>query len=550
MPRESLEVDVVFVGGGPASLAGAIRLAQLARAAGKELSIAVIEKGKQMGSHGLSGAVLDPIALRDLLPDFRKRGAPIEWEITEDRLYFLTARKYFPVPYTPPPLYNHGFFTISLSRFVEWLAAEAEKLGVMIFPGFSAVELLYDADRVVGVRTGDKGVGRNSQPKENFEPGIDVRAGITALGEGPRGTLSKGLIQRFRLDSGRNPQVYSIGIKEIWELPKGRVDRGRVIHTLGFPLDSSTFGGGFLYSLSRDLLSVGLVVGLSYLDPLLDPHQEFQRFKTHPFIASILEGGKMVEYGAKAIPESGYFAVPQLVVDGAALIGDSAGFLNPQRLKGIHLAMKSGMLAAEAFFEALERKDVSRQQMEGYPRRVRESWIQRELYRSRNFHQGFKYGLWGALLNAGLMQVTGGRGFGLFHRLHEEPGFARMRKVEEYYRGRPAGTQPPPFNGKLTFDKLTDVHFSRTAHQEDQPVHLRIHDYSICHERCIREYGNPCQRFCPASVYEMVEMDGQKKLQLNPSNCVHCKTCDIMDPYEIITWVPPEGGDGPGWQHS
>ncbi len=557
---ERIEFDVLFVGAGPASLSGALHLAHLIRRhnerveAGElrerrlEVSIAVIEKGREVGAHILSGAVLDPRALRELVPDFLDRGAPLSMPVVEDHVWFLTPNRKLAAPIIPPSLRNHGNYIISLGQFVRWLATLAEPVGVDIFPEFPGAELLIEDGAVVGVRTGDRGVDRNGKPKGNYEPGVEIRAKVTVLGEGVRGSLAKVLIERFHLQAGRHPQVYSLGIKELWEVESERIAPGTVIHTLGYPLDSRTFGGGFLYAGAERLVSVGLVVGLSYEDPCLDPHRLFQQFKMHPAIARILRGGKLVRYGAKALPEGGYYSIPKPYVSGALLIGDSAGFLNAQRLKGIHLAMKSGMLAAEAIYEALRRDDFSERQLARYEELIRASWLHDELYRARNFHQAMERGLWPGLFHVGLQMLTKGRGWR--DPLPTVAGHERMRKLAECHREREAGCPPLEWkpDGVLTFDKLTDVYYSGTSHEEDQPCHLRIADFDICHTRCVVEYGNPCERFCPANVYEMIATpDGRKRLQINASNCVHCKTCDIMDPYQIITWVPPEGGGGPNY---
>ncbi len=557
MEREVLDVDVLFVGAGPASLAGAYHLARLiqdhnrtAASGGEpplEISIALIEKGPEIGAHALSGAVLDPVALRELIPDFLERGAPLQ-PVLRDEVAFLTARRRFRLPVLPPPLRNHGNYIVSLGRLVRWLAEQVEKQGgVDLLPGFGGREILYEGERVAGVRTGDKGIDRNGSRKANYEPGIDIRSKVTILGEGPRGTLVKSLTERLRLDEGRNPQVYSTGVKEVWSVPREAGLKGMVLHTLGFPLKRETFGGGFVYGLSEDLLAVGLVVGLDYRDPTLDLHHEFQRFKTHPRIASLLQGGTVAAYGAKAIPEGGFYAIPRLAMDGALIVGDSGGLLNPMRLKGIHLAMKSGMLAAETVFDGLRGGDLSSKALSTYESRLRDSPVIRELYSVRNFHQGFEHGLWTGLLHSGLQMMTGGRGLMEFRRF--PAGHTRMRRIRDYFHGRAPALQElrMAFDGQRTFDKLTDVFHSGTKHEEDQPSHLLVADLNLCRTRCAEEYGNPCQHFCPARVYEMVESeDGKgKRLQINASNCVHCKTCDIMDPYQVITWVPPEGGGGP-----
>ena len=567
MERETLEMDVVFVGAGPANLSGALHLARLVKAhdekvargerPGKpigEIEIGVIEKGAYVGAHILSGAVMDPRALKELMPDFIEQGAPVESPVKQDYFLYLTKNHSIRSPITPPPLKNHGYYIVSLNRLTAWLGSKCEEAGVNIFPEFPGADMLYDADdRVIGVRTGDKGIDKEGKPKANFEPGVDLRAKITVLGEGPRGSLTKQLTQRLGLDKGREPQVYSLGLKELWELPDDRYPVGRVTHTLGYPSDSNTYGGGWIYGMQNRILNVGYVTGLDYRDPLLDPHAEFQRFKQHPFLARLLEGGKMIRYGAKTIAAGGPYAMPRVYADGVLLVGDCAGFLNSQRLKGIHTAIKSGMLAAEAIFEALLANDFSAKQLRGFETRVNESWVMQELHKIRNFHAGFRHGRWLGLANAGLQFLTGGRSWGIFDRARAEAGHEAMEKLSAYgYHGdnvdqRYDGLR---FDGKLTFNKLTDVYHAAVGHDEDQPVHLHVLDTNICSTRCAEEYGNPCQRFCPAAVYEMVETgtNGERKLQINFSNCVHCKTCDIMDPYQIINWVTPEGGGGPDYK--
>ena len=553
--RETLDIDVLFVGAGPASLAGAYRLARLIaehNASGHghplEVSIAVLEKGAEIGSHALSGAVVDPRALRELYPaDWRQ--APLEGEVADEKLLWLTRSRALSLP-VPPMLENDGKYVASLGKLVKWMASKLEAEGVDIFSGFPARSVLLDGQRVAGVRTGDRGLDKLGRRKSNYEPGIDIRSKVVVLGEGPRGTLQLQLEKSHGLAAGRNPQVYAIGIKEVWEVPGGRMAPGDVIHTMGWPLDLHTFGGGFVYGMRDDLLIVGLVVGLDYRNPLLDPFQEFQRFKTHPAIRRLLAGGKMSYYGAKAIPEGGWWSMPRLAGDGFLVIGDSGGFVNGQRLKGIHLAMKSGMLAAETIFDALAHDDTSEAALASYPERVAESWAGEELWEVRNFHQAFDHGTLAGIANVGLGMLTRGRGWGVLNRLRTEPGHARMQRLSSPFDEPPAAPEPVPIDGVLTFDKLASVYNSATAHEEDQPVHLLVHDTDICLYQCSIEYANPCQRFCPASVYEMVA-DGSsptgRRLQINASNCVHCKTCDIMDPYQIITWVPPEGGGGPNY---
>jgi electron-transferring-flavoprotein dehydrogenase len=569
MERESLEMDVVFVGAGPANLSGALHLARLVKehneavAQGKregkplgELEIGVIEKGAAVGAHILSGAVMDPKALRELIPDFLEQGAPVESPVKEDEFLYLTKTRAIRSPITPPPLKNHGYYIVSLNKLVAWLGEKCEEAGVNIFPEFPGAEMLYDErDAVIGVRTGDKGINKEGKRKANYEPGVDLLAKVTVLGEGPRGSLTKSLSQRLNLNEGREPQVYSLGVKELWELPDDRYPAGRVTHTLGYPSDTHTYGGGWIYGMQNRILNLGYVTGLDYEDPLLDPHAEFQRFKQHPAIAKILEGGKLLRYGAKTIAAGGFYAMPQLYADGVLLVGDCAGFLNSQRLKGIHTAIKSGMLAAETIFEALLAGDFSARQLQRYETLVKESWIMPELRKVRNFHAGFRKGRWMGIANAGLQFLTGGRSWGLFDRATAEPGHVALKKLSAYgYKGdaieqRYDGLR---FDGKLTFNKLTDVYHAAVGHDEDQPAHLHVLDTNICAERCAEEYGNPCQRFCPAAVYEMVEdpaRAGKRRLQINFSNCVHCKTCDIMDPYQIINWVTPEGGGGPDYKN-
>ncbi|MGZ5437231.1 MAG: 4Fe-4S dicluster domain-containing protein [Pyrinomonadaceae bacterium] len=609
MERESLEMDVVFVGAGPANLSGALHLSRLiaehnaavesGAREGKplgEVQIGVIEKGAAVGAHNLSGAVMDPKGLAELVPDFAEQGAPLESLVKEDQFLYLTQKRSFHSPINPPPLNNHGYYIVSLNRLTAWLGEKCEEAGVNIFPEFPGADLLFDdSDRVLGVRTGDKGIDREGKPKPNFEPGVDLLAKVTVLGEGVRGSLTKKLVRRLGLDEGREPQVYSLGVKELWELPDDRYPAGRVTHTLGFPSDQWTYGGGWIYGMQNRVLNIGYVTGLDYRDPLIDPHAEFQKFKTHPFIAKLLKGGKMIRYGAKAIAAGGWNAMPRMYSDGVLIVGDSAGFLNAARLKGIHSAIKSGMLAAQTIFEALVADDYSTATLQSFETRVKESWIASELRRYRNFHAGFRHGRWLGMANAGLQYITGGRAWGILDRDHQEPGHEAMQKLSAYgYTGN--GSTAPRykdlrFDKKLTFDKVTDVYHAAVGHDEDQPAHLHVLDTNICATRCTEEYGNPCQRFCPAAVYEMVEVathasgvgthasgvqlaggsaggnptvregghaggnptvrEGadvpRRQLQINFSNCVHCKTCDIMDPYQIINWVTPEGGGGPDY---
>ncbi len=552
--REVLETDVLVVGGGPAGLAAAIRFKDLLDAHNKtaspklEASVMVVEKGAEIGAHSLSGAVLDPSSLAELIPDFKAKGAPVETAVTEDHVYMLTGGGQFRLPIVPPPLQNHGNYVISLNQLVKWLGAQAEARGIDVLAGFPAAEVLYEGDRVVGVRTGDKGIDKHGQRKSNFEAGVDLRAKVTILAEGARGSLTKQLVPRLKLDAGRFPQVYTLGVKELWEVPKGRLARGAVLHTMGFPLGSETFGGGFVYGFTEERVSVGLVVGLDYRDPFLDPHGLFQRYKEHPLLRRLLEGGKMVRYGARTITEGGWYSIPRPYADGVLLVGEAAGYLNAMRLKGIHLAIKTGMLAAETALDALVAGDTSATRLKAFEDKVAGSSVKRELWKVRNFHQGFKHGLLWGLIHSGLQMATGGRG--LVDPMTPSKGYAEIETLDDYYDDgvRRESFERKKVDGKLTFDRLTDVYHSGTKHDEDQPAHLHVADTTVCETRCREEYGNPCEKFCPAAVYEMVpKADTAKdlRLQINFSNCVHCKTCDVMDPYQIITWVTPEGGGGP-----
>jgi electron-transferring-flavoprotein dehydrogenase len=549
--REQLEADVLVIGAGPGGLSCALHLAHLIEKhneAKKSPSLSaeniyVLEKGREIGAHQLSGAIMDPRGLRELLPDFEKT-APLDTPVTGDAAYYFTESSSYKLPVTPPPLQNHGNYVVSLNKLVKWLGGLVEKKGVNLFTQFAGRELLYDKNGIAGVLTEDKGVDKNGKPKDNFTPGYELRAKVTVLAEGPRGSLTKELVSKLKLD-GLNPQVYGLGIKELWDVQPGKISTGFVAHTLGWPLSSDLYGGGWVYGLQNNRVSLGMVVALEYHDPLFDPHEVFQKYKSHPFVKNILAGGKLIRYGAKTVPYGGWYSMPRSYVDGGLIIGDSASLLNSQRLKGIHTAIKSGMLAAETIYEALCAGDTSAKTLSAYPQKIEQSWIKKELWEVRNFHQAFHGGLYSGLVQAGLQFVTGGRG--LSDPMRNDPGYEEYTKLN---RPRTLVDQSARFkgDGKLTFDRLTDVYHSGTRHEEDQPCHLVVLEPNICGDRCVREYGNPCQYFCPAAVYEMVTEKGEPKLKINASNCVHCKTCDIADPYQIINWIPPEGGGGPNYE--
>ena len=549
--RDVLNVDILIVGAGPAGLAAALRIAQLQKThAAEPLTVAVLEKGREPGAHVLSGAVMDLSTLRDLVPDFEARGAPVACPVTRDDVYFLTRTNAWRLPFTPPPLSNHGCAVVSLSAVVKWLAGEVEEAGVDLFSGFAASELLYENDTVVGVRTGDRGLDRQGRPTATFEAGVDIKASVTILCDGVRGNLTKTLIARHALDSGRQPLTYALGIKEIWEVPDDRLPAGRVIHTLGHPLGMQEFGGAFIYGLPDRQISLGLVAGLDYRDPLFDPHDAFQQLKTHPFVASLLRDATLVKYGAKALPESGWHSIPRLTADGVIIAGDAGGFLNSLRLKGIHLAMRTGMLAGETAFAAVRAGDTSHVRLDAYETAVRDGLVGHELRPVRNVHQAFGHGLLAGVAYAGVAMVTGG--WWVRDPIPSVPGHARLATLADVHgagAATAAAAPPPKYDRRLTFDRVTGVHHSGTRHREDAPSHLIVKDTDICRTRCVVEYANPCTRYCPASVYEMVDDGaGGVRLHINASNCVHCRTCDIMDPYQIVDWVPPDGGDGPGYE--
>ena len=546
MDRDTLEVDVLIVGGGPAGLSAALRLSQLQKTQGGEpLSIAVLEKAREAGAHTLSGAVLDPSTLRDLIPDYAAKGAPLAAAVQRDFVYMLTERSRIRLPIVPPPLRNHGNYIISLNALVRWLASQVEAEGIDFFTGFAGQDVLMEGSRVVGVRTGDRGIGKHGEQKPNYEPGVDIRAKVTIFCDGVRGNLTKELIRRLDLSKGREPEQFAVGLKEIWEIPRDRIAPGTVMHTLGYPLRHEEFGGAFIYAMPEGQLSIGFVTGLDYADPLFDPHMAFNCLKQHPFVSKLLEGGTLVRYGAKALPEGGWNTIPRSHMDGGLIAGDAASFMNSMRLKGIHLAMRTGMLAAESAFEAIRAGDTSESSLKRYQDKIDASPVRAELYPVRNVHQAFGYGLFAGLAFAGFAILSGGR---WVEDLRGRAGHAKMKTLAWYYgldvpvaRASNATT----IDRTLTFDKLTNVHYSGTSHDEDQPSHLLVNT-DVCSSRCGPEYGHPCTRFCPAHVYEIIREAGKPpRLQINASNCVHCKTCDIEDPYQVITWVPPEGGGGP-----
>ena len=540
-----MNFDVVIVGAGPSGLTMGIHLAQLAQQQERELNICILEKGAEVGAHILSGAVIEPRTLSELIPDWKEKGAPLNVPVKSDRFKYLTAAGSISMP-TPPQMHNEGNYIVSLGNLCRWLAEQAEELGVNIFPGFAAAEVLYDDSGAVrGVATGDMGIGKDGEPTDNFEPGMELIGRQTVFAEGCRGSLTGELMQKYNLRDGIEPQSYGIGIKEIWEVKPELHDEGATLHTIGWPLKSDTYGGSFLYHNENNQVAVGFVIGLDYRNPHLSPFDEFQRFKNHPDIRPIFEGGTRVSYGARAISEGGLQSIPKLTFPGGLLVGDTAGFLNVPKIKGTHTSMKSAMLAAEAVYELLpveydEENLGPALEATAYPEKLKDSWLWQELHKVRNIRPGFKKGLWLGLINAALdsyvfrgkMPWTMGH-----HADHEQLGNKNDYPVIDY---------PKP-DGVVSFDRSSSVYLSGTNHEDNQPAHLRLRDDSVPIRLNLEQYDAPEQRYCPAGVYEIVKTDGKPALQINAQNCVHCKTCDIKDPSQNIHWTVPEGGGGPAY---
>jgi len=550
--RDSIEFDVVFVGGGPANLSGAIHLMQLADKKGIDIEVALIEKGAEIGSHQISGAVLDPTALRELIPDFLAEGFPMEAPVRGDDFRYLTADKSWHIPFTPRYLHNHGNYIISQAKFSRWLGQKAEAFGVNIFPGFAGTQVIFtdDGQTVKGVRTDDKGLGQDGKPKSNFEPGIDLLAKVTVFGEGARGSLMKSIAAKLGVGRDQMAQVYESGIKEVIQLPEGqffKTSRNNVIHLMGYPLGLDTPGGGFLYEMNDDRVAIGYLVGMGYENPLQDLYRTFIRFKQHPYVAGIIEGGKVIEQGARTVTTGGYYSIPHLAVDGAVFVGAAAGFHNTPALKGIHVSMKSGMLAAEAIIDALEQGKTDGEHLGRYKELFETSWVKDEMYESRNFAAALARKGLAKIFHLGTQYISKGRG--LVDPMPLRPDHQTLDYIDAKADTVQTEALTLKYDGSLYVDQLTGVYLSKTAHREDEPCHLIIHDPKLCVESCYPRYRCPCTRFCPGKVYE-IEMAGEgsiPRLKLNPSNCLHCKTCDIKDPFENITWICPEGGEGPNY---
>ncbi|MBC7420099.1 MAG: electron transfer flavoprotein-ubiquinone oxidoreductase [Bdellovibrio sp.] len=559
--RDTMDVDVLIVGGGAAGLSCAYRLAteiekhNQAVAEGKlqaepipEQMIVVLEKGPEVGAHSFSGAVLNPAALKELIPNFLELGCPLDTEVKKDAVYYLAKKSAFKLPITPPPFHNIGKYIISLSKFNRWLGSQCEAKGINIFPSFAAVEALYEGDKVVGVRTGDKGRDKDGNPKANFEPGLILKAKTTIFAEGTRGSLFKKVSEKLNLREGRNEETFEEGVKEIIQMPAGTVEAGQVIHTLGYPLNKS-IGGTFIYTIPGDKIILGLVAYLDSKDPLLDPHRELQKLKNHPFIANMIKGGKVVSYGGKTLPAGGYYSMPKLYGNGFMVVGDSASMVDVQKLKGIHLAMKSGMQAADVALQAILKQDSSAEVLKAYPELVKTSYVAKELYRVRNFHQTLSKGMFASLPLIALQEITGGRG--LFDGMTSHRDAKTTQTVKEVWGSERVAAPEnmlPPIEGVLAMNKLDSVYLTGTMHDEDSPNHLLVANTDTCRSVCEPQFKSPCTHFCPARVYEMLPSkteSGKLDLQVNYTNCIHCQTCDIKCPFENIEWTVPEGGGGP-----
>lgn len=543
--REEMEVDVLIIGAGAAGLTTAYQLRKLFATQKKTAeppTIMLIDKASSVGAHSLSGAVLDPASLLKVIPDYQQQNMPLEMPVEEEAIYYFKKNGQIKLPFIPPGFNNHGLPIISLSKFNNWLAELLEtKGGVDILPGFAAKEILFEDKKIAGVRTDDKGIDAKGQKKANFEPGIDLKAKVTVFADGVRGFLSKQLFWQKPLTGKQNPQLFETGVKEIWRLKEGTFKKGTVLHSFGYPLGNDTSGGSFIYTMKDNLLVVGFVVSLDYHDPEIEPYHCLQQFKQHPFVSKLLAGGELLHYGAKALSAGGYYSLPQLAYDGGLIVGEAAGLLNAQRLKGIHLAIESGRLAAETIFASLNKNDCSQSSLEQYQDNVINGEIGKELYKVRNFHQALAKGMPWALPHLATQTISGGRGL-------VDP--IKAKEDRQYYRPlKEKSVAKKSYDGKLTISKTDNVYNSGTKHDEDQPSHLLIEDHNICIEKCLNKYNGPCQRFCPAEVYEIVENSekGGKRLQVNFTNCVHCQTCDIKCPFDNIRWTPPEGGQGPNY---
>ena len=537
MTREAMEFDVVIVGAGPAGLAASIRLAQLAEKNAAPLNICVIDKAETIGGQILSGAVLEPRALNELIPDWESKAPPLHTPATADNFLLMTEKSSWRLP-TPPQMNNHGNFIISLGEFSRWLAAQAEGMGINVFPGFAASEIIYEDDRVVGIITGDKGLDKNGKPKPNFQPGMELRAKQVIFAEGCRGSLTQTLFPRYKLREGVDSQTYGLGIKELWEIPEEQHEAGKVTHTIGWPLDTKTYGGSFIYHLGKNLVSIGMVIGLDYQNPYLNPYEEFQRFKSHPTIRPLLENGKRLEYGARTLIEGGLQSIPKLTFPGGLIIGDAAGFVNVAKIKGIHNAMKSGMVAAESLFPCLQATDII--ECTDYPKQLKASWLWEDLYRVRNIRPALSWGLWPGLMYSAIdAYLFRGRAPWTLH--HHKPDHDTLKQASACQK-----INYPKHDNKVTFDLMTSVFLTHSTYDEDQPCHLVLKNPTVPVDINLKDYAGPEQRYCPAGVYEYLNNEQQQPyLQINAANCVHCKACDIKDPTQNIVWTTPEGGSGP-----